>query len=1043
MSDLEHTGLEIAVIGMAGRFPGAKNIDEFWQNLIDGVESISFFSDQELEQNGVPVETVSRPEYVRAKGVLENVEYFDAAFFNFTPGEAEIMDPQLRVFMECAWHAMEDGGYDPGNYDGAIGLYAGNSINHFWIAKTMFNKKYYLFGQFKADLLNTHFSTQVSYHLNLKGPAMTIQTACSTSLVTIHQACLALLSSECEMALAGGVSLSLPQRNGYMFQEGMVGAPDGHCRPFDKRGKGTVSGSGAGAVLLKRLEDAESDNDRIYAVIKGSAINNDGVRKVGYTAPSVEGQAEAIRAAYVVAEVEPRSISYIETHGTATELGDPVELEALSMVFQEAPPQSIRIGSVKSNIGHLDSASGVAGFIKTVLALYHKNMPPSLHFENPNPKTGLKNTPFQVNNCLTPWKPSNGLQRSPLRAGVSSFGLGGTNAHVVLESYEQDLPITSGESIRDYFLVMISANSPAALDAHTTNIQSFMEELPDEHFADAVYTLQANRKAFSCRRFLTCSNRREALELFHKKSRFVKTMRIKQPDPPVVFLFSGQGAQYAEMGLGLYRNEPYFRNEMDRCFRILKTLLDIDLKMVLYGGSQEDLAGLIDQTHITQPLVFAFEYALAGLLMHWGIHPRAMIGYSMGEYLAACISGVFSLEDALKLIVERGKLMKETAAAAMLSVPLPEYEVRDMLPTDNSVSIAIINGPTTIITGEEEAVQAFEDLMKQKRLLCAPVNMGHGVHSPLMENIRHSFEHVISSLTLNAPQIPYVSNVSGNWMTPEDAVDPAYYGNHMCSPVRFSDGIDRILEFEQAVFVEIGPGRLLSNILRQHSRGEDDKPAHYRIVNIVKHQQEKKPDDYYLLNKLGELWLYGVSIDWSKFYSDEKRHHIDLPLYPFDRKRYWIDEDPFQSLAKMLSGQIKNNAESTRQSSPDAQSSPSVSVPEPTILQAEVRWEYAGDESNYTAPRDDLEQAITQLWQDFLGFERIGIHDNFFEINGDSLTATQLISRLQQQYPVEISLQVFFEEPTIARLAETVKQLLTEKVNSLSEEELNRLADML
>jgi acyl transferase domain-containing protein len=1031
MNDVkEETGLEIAVIGMAGRLPGARNISEFWENLENGVESIAFFSDEELQKNGVGAAALEHPGYVRAKGVLEEIEYFDPAFFNFTPGEAELMDPQLRVFLECAWHALEDGGYDPGSHDGAIGLYAGNAINHYWIAKTMFNKKYYLFGQFKADLLNTHFSTQVSYHLNLKGPGLTIQTACSTSLVTIHQACLALLSSECDMALAGGVSLSLPQQSGFIFQEGMVGSPDGHCRPFDARGKGTISGSGAGVVLLKRLEDAQEDGDHIYALIKGSAINNDGVRKVGYTAPSVEGQAEAIRAAYVMAEVEPAEVSYIETHGTATELGDPVEMEALSMVFHDAPPQSIAIGSVKSNLGHLDSASGVTGFIKTALSLHHRRIPASLHFETPNPKIGFKGGPFYVNTGLQEWQSQNG---GPLRAGVSSFGLGGTNAHVVLEEYRDKAAAEPSPPMREHMLMLLSGHTAAGLERQTENLSGYLEQLEDPLFPDAAYTLQTGRKPLPYRRMLLCSNREEALDLLKDKGRKVKTFHTRTVNPPVVFLFSGQGAQYAEMGMDLYRKEKDFRLEMDRCFDILKSLVDMDLKEVLYINPPEDeeeLGELLNRTEITQPVVFAFEYALAKLLMKWGIRPAAMTGYSMGEYLAACISGVFSLEDALKLVVARGKLMQQTPAASMLSVPLPEEQVSELLVPGDGVTIAIRNGPTTIVTGETAAIDTFEEQMKQKRLLCAPVNMGHAVHSPLMESIRGAFEGEVAAFTLNAPQIPYVSNVTADWISAEEAADPGYYGRHMCGTVRFSESIDRLLTMENAVFVEIGPGRLLSNILRQHAQ-ESGQPARHRVVNVVKHQQEKAPDDYYLAAKLGELWLYGVNIDWQAFYGEEKRRKLSLPLYEFEKKRFWIDEDPFKQLMEKISGAPAPETaveEAPEQDTPDE-------------VEVEEEFYYGFDEAHYEVPRDELEQAVAQLWQDFLGFERIGIQDNFFEINGDSLTATQLISRLQQVYPVEISLQDFFEEPTIAHLSERIRELLVEKVKSLSEEELDSLQE--
>ncbi|MCP5102653.1 MAG: acyltransferase domain-containing protein [bacterium] len=1041
MTEKEATGLEIAVIGMAGRFPGAGSVSEFWENIKNGVESITFFSDEQLKETGVDPPLLENPDFVRAKGVLEGIEFFEPLFFNFTPNEAEIMDPQLRVFLECSWEALENAGYDPGRYDGAIGLYSGNAPNHYWVTKTMFNSKYYLFGQFKADLLNTQFSTWVSYHLNLKGPSLTIRTACSTSLVTIHTACLALLSSECDMALAGGVAIGLPQVSGYLYQEGMVGSPDGHCRAFDAGAKGTVSGNGAAVVVLKRLEDALEDGDYIYALVKGTSINNDGIRKVGFTAPSVEGQSEVIRAAYLMAEVEPQTVNYIETHGTGTELGDPVEIEALNMVFNAAEKGSIPIGSVKTNVGHLDAAAGAAGFIKAVMTLKDRRVPPNLHFTSPNPQIDFKNSPFFVNTRLVDLEtPKTG---NPLRAGVSSFGLGGTNVHAVLEEWSPRSPLyreqEGGPVSRDYQLVLLSAMTKTALETLTANMVDYFKENPGINLADAVYTLQVGRKSLPFKRMTLISTGNEvgatdALTVHAKK---IKTFYSRVRERPVIFLLSGQGSQYVAMGRDLYRKETYFRETVDRCFEIVNPLVGSDLKEVLYPNPASEpidpatVSEDIHRTELTQPVVFIFEYALAKLLMKWGINPRAMIGYSMGEYVAACLSGVFSLEDALKLVTVRGQLMKQTPDAAMLSVPLPEEELAPLLEGNSEVSLAIVNGLSCVVTGTAGAVEAFENRMREKRLLCAPINMGRAVHSPLMETVRETFENRVGEVTLNAPQIPYISNVGGNWITVEEAVDPGYWGKHLCNTVRFSDGIKELLKMENAVFIEIGPGRVLSNIVRQLS--PPGKKGGYKIVNTVKHQQEEDiTDDYFLLSKVGEIWLYGVSIDWSEFYAGEKRHRIPLPTYPFERRRYWSDEDPFKKLAQLLQApEGRSLREELREMS---------STPEPPPSPEVEPYEYEYEEEGYEAPRDELEQTIARLWQDFLGFERIGVNDNFFDINGDSLTATQLITRLQQIYPVEISLQLFFEDPTIAHLAVVIKELLVERVKELSEEELEELA---
>jgi len=1042
-NDSERTGLEIAVIGMDGRFPGAGNIHEFWNNLKNGMESITFFPDEELKAAGVDPLTLGNPLYVKANGVLEDIEYFDPLFFNFTPAEAEIMDPQLRIFLECSWHALEDAGCNPDAYDGAIGVYAGNATNHYWIAKTFFTRRFQLFGKFQADLYNTHFSTRVSYHLNLKGPSLTIQTACSTSLVTIHAACLALLSGECDMALAGGVSVGFPQKSGYLYQEGMVSSPDGHCRAFDAKAKGTVPGSGVGVVVLKRLNDALADGNHIYAVVKGTAVNNDGLRKVGYTAPSVEGQAEAIKAAYLMAEISPSTVSYIECHGTGTELGDPVEIEALGMVFHGCPKGSIGIGSVKTNVGHLNSASGVTGFIKTVLALKNKQIPPSLHFETPNPRIDFKNSPFYVNTGLKEWVQTN---RRPLRAGVSSFGLGGTNAHVALEEWEGDnepartahRPIGAAVMQGEYRLIFLSAKSPYSLEKMAKNLSDYFRQNPGANLVDAAFTLREGRKSFPHRKMTVCSSTAEAADLLGKKTKKVKSFFAKIENRPVIFVLSGQGSQYVNMGLDLYKNVKILREEMDRCFNIIKKLAGLDLKEILYPGENPGAdAPVINLPGNALLVNFVFEYALAKLLTRLGITPHAMIGYSFGEYVAACLAGVFSLADGLKLVIARGKLMSKTLPAVMLSVPLPENEIKPLLDDHPGVSLAIINGSSCVVAGEQKPIEAFEAQMREKRLVCVPVNMAHGVHSPLMEPIREELESRVREIKLENPRIPYISNVSGAWITVRQATDPRYWGEHICSTARFSDGLNELLKKDGPVFIEIGPGRVLSNIILHQMQQDNESMGRGRdpkIINIIKHQQEKIADDYFLLSRLGELWLYGISLDWPVLFEEEKRYRIPLPTYPFDKKRYWIDEE----LPTLLSeSQFHDSSSVAAQGQPPANAT---SIANATAVE-EYAYEY--DEEGYEAPRDEMEETIARLWQDFLGFERIGIHDNFFDINGDSLTATQLVTRLQQIYPVEISIKQFFENPTIAHTTDLVKELLAEKLKKLSEEELGRLSNEL
>ena len=895
---------KIAVIGMAGRFPGAKDIDEFWDNIKNGVESISFFSTRELEQGGADPQSSQDPNYVRANGVLADIEYFDAAFFKYSPNEAEMMDPQLRLLHECSWEALENAGYNPDAYDGYIGIYAGNAPNPFWLALTYLNQR--PTNALDTIFLNQNYSTKVSYKLNLKGPSVIVQTACSTSLVAIHFACQGLINGECDMALAGGVSIALPDRGGYLYQEGMILSRDGHCRTFDANAGGTIFGNGVGLVVLKPLDNALAEGDAIDAVIKGSAINNDGNRKVGITAPSVEGEAEVIAAAQGVADAAPESFGYIEAHGTGTSLGDPVEIEALKLAFDTDKTKYCAIGSVKTNVGHLNSAAGVAGFIKTVLALKHEMIPPSLHFDSPNLGIDFENSPFFVNTKLMEWK-RNG---QPLRAGVNSFGIGGTNAHVILEEAPEGTRGLAPLSNRQHQLILLSAKTEPALERMTQNLAEYLKKNllnrgnhenpinPGPTLADAAYTLRVGRKTFKYRRMFVGSRPEELTDIGS-----TRVFAAEEGSKPVVFMFAGQGTQYVNMGWDLYRTEPVFRQEMNRCFEILKPIMDYDIKEIIYPSDRSDRSDqsdksdqsdwadiLMNQTEIAQPLLFAFEYSLAKLLMEWGIRPTALIGYSFGEYIAACISGVFSLEDALEIITTRGELMRKTPPGAMLSVPLPEKEIKPLLSNYQDISLSIVNDPSCIVGGSPGDVEAFEREMKERRLICGRVNTSHAVHSLLMNPIREEFEKRIGEFTLNPPQIPYLSNVSGDWISGQEAVNPRYWGKHMCSTARFSDGIKKLLKEDKAVFIEIGPGRVLGNLVRQHA----DNKTGQMVLNLVRHQEEKVSDDYYLLKKIGQLWLYGMDIDGACFYGKEKRQRIHLPSYPFERERFWLEGDPLK-----------------------------------------------------------------------------------------------------------------------------------------------------
>lgn len=885
---------EIAIIGMAGRFPGAENIEEFWQNLHDGVESISVFTDEELISTGIDPAVLSDPHYLRAGAVLEDIEFFDASFFDFNPREAEITDPQHRLFLECAWSALENAGYDSQRCD-RIGVYAGASLNNY-LSFDLSRDRIGSVTCFQTLIGNDKdfLTTRVSYKLNLKGPSVTVQTACSTSLVATNLACQSLLNYQCDMALAGGVSIRVPQKAGYLYQEGGILSPDGHCHAFDAKAQGTIIGNGVGIVVLKRLTDAIADGNCIHAVIKGSAINNDGSGKVGYTAPSVNGQVEAIAEALFVAGVEPETVNYIEAHGTGTALGDPIEITALSKVFRASTEKKgfCAIGSVKTNIGHLDAAAGVTGLIKTVLALKHKLIPPSLNFKEPNPQIDFASSPFYVNTRLAEWKA--GL--TPRRASVSSLGIGGTNAHVILEEAPA-LQVSSPS--RPWQLLVLSAKTDSALETATRNLAEHLTQHPDLNLADVAHTLQLGRRAFNHRRIVVCQDIEDAaLALKTQDPQRVLTHFQEPCNRPIVFMFPGQGAQYVDMGRELYRTEPMFREQVDRCSYLAQPYLGLDLRSLIYPSESETevAAQKLQQTNITQPALFVVEYALAQLWMAWGISPQAMLGHSVGEYVAACLAGVISLEDALALVAMRGQLMQQLPTGSMLAVSLPEAEVKALL--DEKLSLAASNGPSLcVVSGTHDAVDAFQDKILAKDIDCRRLHTSHAFHSPMMDPILEPFTQSVKKVKLNPPQIPFISNVTGTWITAEEATDPSYWARHLRQTVQFTAGISQLLQEPNRSLLEVGPGRTLCTFALQHA----EQAAGQVVLPSLRHPQDQQSDVAFLLNILGRLWLAGVPVNWSVFYAHEQRHRVPLPTYPFERQRYWIERagEPSQGEIKL------------------------------------------------------------------------------------------------------------------------------------------------
>ena len=888
----DHAASEVAVIGFAGRFPGARNTDEFWQNLRDGVESIAFFSPEELQSSGVGPDQFGVPEYVPAKAILEDVELFDANFFDYSPREAEMLDPQLRVMLECAVEAFEHAGYDSERCKGRVGVYAGVSAGSYLdVNLSSHTELIERVGPYQVDIGNhgEFVPSTISFKLNLKGPSINIQTACSTSLVAVHVACQSLLNGECDMALAGGGSVTFPHKEGYFYQEEGILSPDGHCRPFDADARGTVGGEGAALVVLKRLVDALADGDTIHAVIKGSAVNNDGSVKIGFTAPSVNGQAEVIGDALAMAGVGAESISYIETHGTGTALGDPVEIAALTQAFHADTQSklSCAIGSLKSNVGHLDAAAGVAGLIKTILALKHSQLPPSLHYQRPNPKIDFAASGFFVNDKLVEWERGD----TPRRAGVSSFGIGGTNAHVVVEEAPATEP--SSSAMRPFQLLLLSAKTASALESATANLGEYLKQNSDVNLADVAYTLQVGRAGFAHRRVIICKDTTDALTALEAKDASRVLTLFQEPrHRPVVFMFPGQGTQHVGMARELYEMEPTFREHLDLCAEQLIPHLNLDLREVLYpsAAGEAEAARLLGQTFLTQPALFSIEYALAQLWMSWDVMPSAMIGHSIGEYVAAVLSKVLSLEDALALVATRGQLMQSLPAGAMLAVMLSERETRALL--SNGLSLAAVNGPKNcVVSGTSESIQKLHEQLKQQDIHSQVLHTSHAFHSEIMEPVVEPFTERVRQVKLNTPAIPFLSNVTGTWVNGAQTTDATYWSRHLRQTVRFADGLAELLKDSERILLEVGPGQTLNALAKQHGA----QLGNQVVISSLPRPRDGHSDMEFLLTSVARFWLAGGQVDWEQFYGTEQRRRIPLPAYPFERRRYYLEPGEIKS----------------------------------------------------------------------------------------------------------------------------------------------------
>jgi len=993
----------IAIIGMAGRFPGANNVEEFWENLIQSRESISYFSDDELRESGLDPEILrARGHYVAARGVLKDADCFDASFFGIHPKEAEVMDPQQRVFLETCWAALERAGYAPNQIEAVVGVFGGVSFNTYYTHVLqrrpdlidLVGPEQVMFGNEKDYL-----TTRVAYKLGLRGPALNVSTACSTSLVAVVQAYQSLLTYQCDLALAGGASVTVPQKRGYVHDEGNIGSADGRTRTFDAQANGTAFGNGVGIVVLKRLEDAVNDRDQIFAVIKGAALNNDGSQRVSFGAPGVDGQARVVSMAHALAGVDPKSITYIEAHGTATPLGDPIEVAALTKAFRESTDarQFCAIGSVKTNVGHLDVAAGVTGLIKTALSLYHKKIPASLHFSSPNSKLNLESSPFYVNGTLRNWET---IANVPRRAGVSSFGTGGTNAHVVLE--EAPALTVSGPS-RPWQILSVACKTQTALDQSTAQLSAYLKQLEANFsgdkeatvLADCAFTLQTGRSVFPYRRVVVCQNSADgaaALDTCDPKRVF--SQHQEYSELPVVFMFPGQGAQYPSMASSLYRIEPTFREEVDRCLDILKPLLSADLRPIIFPveGSEKQSAQLLQQTSFTQPALFVIEYALAKLWMSWGVVPSAMIGHSVGEYVAGCLSGVFTLTDALTLVARRGALVQAQPGGSMLIIRQPESDVLPLLGSE--LSIAAVNSPNLcVVSGPYDKIASLERDLDARGIANKRLQTSHAFHSAMMDPVLPPFTELLNKVTLGDPSIPYVSNVTAGWITRVEAKDPSYWAGHVRQTVRFADGVGQLMADPKNLLLEVGPGQTLSTLARQHPAKQGEQV----VLPSLPLAGENELRGFY--ESLGRLWISGAKVDWQKFYCKESRRRATLPSYPFERKRYWPEPASERAASPQLENQSKSTPPQTAVSI-DASRPPSGSLP-------------AAVERQPDAPRGErLLIAVRSLLSELSGYDLTSADPSIdlMEIGFDSLLLTQASQLLQRKFSVAVSFRQLMED---------------------------------
>lgn len=873
MTDTGSRDFDVAIIGLSCRLPGSPDPQTFWKNLSAGVSCISRFSGDDLAQAGLSPELLRDPSYVPAGGVLDDIELFDSAFWGYLPRESALLDPQQRIFLECSWRALEDAGYAPDRMPARTGVFGGATMNTYMTSLVLRDPSVIeKFGEQTLMLTNDKdfLPMRVSYKLGLTGPSVSIQAACATSLAAVHFASRSLLAGECDVALAGGASVRVPHKAGYWYREGGTSSPDGVCRAFDAGANGSVPGSGAGVIVLKRYADAIRDRDNIRAIVKGCGLTNDGAGKASFTAPSAEGQTRAILDAFAAADVSADDISYVECHGTATKLGDPIETDGLSRAYREMTDRRgfCAIGSAKPNIGHLDAGAGVAGLIKTVLALENELIPPTVNFRSPNPELRLEESAFFVAGAPLPWRRG----PSPRRAGVNSIGMGGVNVHLLLEEAPAEPRATS---TRSWFVLPISAKTRSALDRASDRLAAHLGELGDAApLADVAFTLQEGRAAFRHRRALVCRDGH------WRSGTDALPSAVDAPErPAILLLLPGQGTHYAGMGSELHRQLPVFRDAFETCARHVHEAGGVDLTRLLVDGRAD--GGALGQTAIDQPALFAIEWAMAQTLASLGMPADRLVGHSVGELVAAALAEVMTLEDAAALVVQRGRLMQAAPDGAMIAVAIPEDKLTPMI--GDGVSLAAVNGPTQcVVSGAPAVIAAFEQRLEREGVSAKRLRVERAFHSPMMDGAATALEQLAARIPLRAPTRPIYSTVTGQRLTAEEATSPAYWARQIRRPVRFLAAVQAALKSGPVLPIECGPGHVLLGYTRPVAL---ESPP---IASMGKNCDGPAGELGALHELVARAWERGAAIDW-RLLTDDSTRRIPLPTYPFEGKRAWID----------------------------------------------------------------------------------------------------------------------------------------------------------